>query len=841
MHGRHRQANEPRTPGGQAPVGAPSPLRDQVRHPAADGSAIAIACLRTTLGRRNFGLSELLTTRCIPREKMPTTPGRLRRPPPGLPGDAPRASSACGRTMKPSSHAASSVAAYLERVARLNERYRAGEIRVHVPAELRTRDEPLDDVVRACLPASSAVLESASQSLFYSLPVAFDPAESVGPYLAVVDRDAKGEPYRFLDMGAMIATQAFGENDPVLVAAVLEHTPYLVSRYAHSEYQTALSLRLKSELNRIAPKGTPRHFVVNTGAEAVENAIKAVLLNRVKTSSDGDGGFIVSFEGAFHGRTLGSLAVTHRRKARLGFPTFDWPHVPFPEEDPGSPKVTARREERSLRQVWELIVSGRLPHAEKSREQFRREMDAIEEFLARPNGNLGEFVQAQRAAVSADAQRRARRVAAVLVEPIQGEGGVRRTSARFMQKLRVLTRVYDVPLVFDEVQTGWGATGRLWAHELFDLPAPPDVVTWAKKAQNGVLFVSEELATFFQEEKKFNTTWEGDSAGMVRLLAMLGKLDLEQVRRTGERALEGLHAIARDHADLLSRVRGTGVMLAFDVARADWRDALRDRAFRLGLLLLPAGERSLRFYPRYDIHDAALAEALDLLRRAVDEIAGGRGEPAFHPGPEIRVGALECPLEALEVVELTPEVFAARQAEIMAVEVDRYGASAPYPPDVLKAGHRPLLQYPPEPLAATLSYPRAIGVALWDRISARIVAYALGSPLENHDEEGVSSDPRFGDGSTFYLQAMATLSSVKNHDEVENQLLELMRARVEAAGFESLSMLIEKRIHDTGPAWLRNAIVLRTIPNYLRSGIRFVYLQVALASAGESERMAQSG
>ena len=139
-------------------------------------------------------------------------------------------------------------------------------------------------------------------------------------------------------MGALIATSAFGENDPAVVRAMLESLPFVTSRYAHSEYQTTLSLRLKAELNRIAPAGTPRHFVVNTGAEAVENAIKSVLLNRVKTSEDGDGGFIVSFEGAFHGRTLGSLAVTHRKKARLGFPTFDWPHIAFPFEEAGAPK-----------------------------------------------------------------------------------------------------------------------------------------------------------------------------------------------------------------------------------------------------------------------------------------------------------------------------------------------------------------------------------------------------------------------------------------------------------------------------------------------------------------------
>src|SRR5262249_27714086 len=160
----------------------------------------------------------------------------------------------------------------------------------------------------------------------------------------------------------------------------------------------------------------------------VENAIKAVLLNRVMTSEDRDGGFIVSFEGAFHGRTLGSLAVTHRKKARLGFPTFDWPHIPFPVEEAGSPKETARREERSLKRVWELLVSGRLSHSGKSKDIYRREMDALDEFLAQPGQDLNAFVHAQRANLSPDVVRRSRRVAGVLVEPIQGEGGVRLAS-----------------------------------------------------------------------------------------------------------------------------------------------------------------------------------------------------------------------------------------------------------------------------------------------------------------------------------------------------------------------------------------------------------------------------
>ncbi|PYR99532.1 MAG: hypothetical protein DMG12_20430 [Acidobacteria bacterium] len=733
--------------------------------------------------------------------------------------------------------AISKAAKSLEYVAQLNARYRAGEVHAYVPEALRDGERALEELVEQHLAASHAALERASGSLFFSLPVAFDPAESVGPYLAVIDRDTAGRPYRFLDMGALIATNAFGENDPRVVRAVLESLPSISSRYAHSEYQTVLSLRFKAELNRIAPAGTPRHFIVNTGAEAVENAIKSVLMNRVMTSQDGDGGFIVSFEGAFHGRTLGSLAVTHRKKARLGFPTFDWPHIPFPVEEAASPRETARREERSLKQLWDLLVSGRLPRAEKSKDTYRREMDAIDEFLSQKDPDLNTlnvFVEAQRAILTPDVVRRSQRVAAVLVEPIQGEGGVRLASARFMRKLRLLTRIYDVPLIFDEVQTGWGMTGRLWAHEMFDLPCPPDVVTWAKKAQNGVLFVSEELATFFQEEKKFNTTWEGDSVGMVRLLALFDKLDLDQVRRTGEQAKAGLEALARQYREILKNVRGAGVMLGFDVMRADWRDALRERAFRRGLVLLPAGDRALRFYPRYDTEPSAINEALSILRLAIEDLLDGRLASAATMVLETRVGTLAIPLDTVEIVDLTPG-FETHKLQIRTIEQERYGTLAQYPPDVLRAERRPLLQFPLETLEATASSPSAIGIALRDRVSARLVGYTLGSALENHDEEGVASDPHFGENNTFYLHAMATLPSVQNSVELENHLLELLRARAIAAGFGFLSTLIEDRLRDTGPAWLHGAEVLLRIENYLGSGSCFAYLQAALQSAAGPE------
>jgi len=731
----------------------------------------------------------------------------------------------------------SSLAQVREALIRINEldaQYRAGTIHVNVPAALHESDQPLEQLIERLLPASHAALQAASRSLFFSLPVAFDPGESVGPYLGLIDRDPVGTPYRFLDMGALIATSAFGENEPAVVGAILESLPFVISRYAHSEYQTSLSLRLKAALNQLAPTGTPRHFIVNTGAEAVENAMKSVLLNRVKTTGEADGGFIVSFDGAFHGRTLGCLAVTHRKKARLGFPTFDWPHISFPFEETSSPKGTARREERTLKQLWDLLVSGRLPRAEKSKDTFRREMDALDEFLTNPGSDVNGFIVAQRAHLTPDVVRRSRRVAAVLVEPIQGEGGVRFASARFMRKLRLLTKIYDVPLIFDEVQTGWGAAGRTWAHELFDLPSPPDVVTWAKKAQNGVLFVSEELATFFQEEKKFNTTWEGDSVGMVRLLALIDKLDLEQVRRTGDLARRGLETLARDYRQILKNVRGAGVMLAFDVLRADWRDALRDRTFRRGLILLPAGERTLRFYPRYDTVPSSIDEAVSILRQSIEDLLGGTIEAATTSAPEIRVGALAIPLDTIEPIDLTPATFHALRSEIAAVELERYGTVSHYPPDVLRAGRRPLLQYSAETLEATMSSPSAMGVALRDRVSGRVVAYALGSMLEDHDEEGVHADPHFGENNTFYLQAMATLPTVQNNTELENYLFETIRARAIAAGFLYLSMLIEEQLLQTGPAWLRGAAVLERIENYLGSGSPFAYFQLALTKAPEN-------
>jgi hypothetical protein len=267
------------------------------------------------------------------------------------------------------------------------------------------------------------------------------------------------------------------------------------------------------------------------------------------------------------------------------------------------------------------------------------------------------------------------------------------------------------------------------------------------------------------------------------------------------------------------------VMLGFDVMRADWCDALRERAFRRGLVLLPAGERVVRFYPRYDTEPSAIDEALSILRFAIEDLVGGRGGSDAATGLEIRVGLLAFPVDTIDVVDLTEANFDTYKLQILAVEQERYGAGAS------RAGRRPTLQFQLETLEATMGQSGAIGIALRDRISGRCVGYAIGSALENHDEEGVGSDPRLGENNTWYLQAMATLPTVHNYVELENHMLEGLRERAIAAGFEFLSTLIEDRLRETGPSWFREAAVLERIDNYLRSGSRFAYLQAALKAS----------
>jgi hypothetical protein len=297
------------------------------------------------------------------------------------------------------------------------------------------------------------------------------------------------------------------------------------------------------------------------------------------------------------------------------------------------------------------------------------------------------------------------------------------------------------------------------------------------------------------------------------------------VRRTGGIARAALENLQARYPEIILKVRGLGVMLAFDVARADWRDMLRDRAFRRGLILLPAGERTLRFYPRYDTPEAVIREAVEILAAAAEDIlTGGATAPM---GPLMRVGTAIVPRDRTEVIELNSRNFADYRAGVMAVEIERYGTFSQYPPDVPHKGRRPLLQFPEETIKATLGHPGALGLAL--RFTGRTIAFVVGSPLENHDEEGVHDDPHFGEHRTFYLHAMAVHPSVENLGEIERHLLDRLYPLVINSGYQCFSALIEERVRDASPPWLQQAEILRTVDNYMGSGLRFIYLHARIA------------
>jgi hypothetical protein len=218
---------------------------------------------------------------------------------------------------------------------------------------------------------------------------------------------------------------------------------------------------------------------------------------------------------------------------------------------------------------------------------------------------------------------------------------------------------------------------------------------------------------------------------------------------------------------------------------------------------------------------SAIQEAMALLRRAVTDMVGAQAPARVPTGPEVRVGTLDLPPGTLDVVDLNGPGAAQLLPQVHALEEEQYGS---------RADRRTFLEYPPDVLDGTLAHLRSVGIGLRDRVSGRLVAYALGSPLENHDELGVRDDPSYGDNTAIYLQAMAVSPQLKNQGEVEGLVLDAFRARSEWLGYGVLSTLIETGVVERGPAWLKAATVVETIENYMQSGIAFVYLRSSLVA-----------
>jgi len=325
-----------------------------------------------------------------------------------------------------------------------------------------------------------------------------------------------------------------------------------------------------------------RYLFIEGGALAVENCLKAAMDWKVRKNMAADHGErgtqVLHFRHAFHGRSGYTMSLTNTdpRKTDL-FAKFDWPRVSCPH------------------------IDFSLPELKREADVIEREKQAeveIKKFIAERNIDI----------------------CAIIIEPIQGEGGDNHFRGEWLQKLRKICDENDILLIFDEVQCGMGATGRKWCCEHFDVV--PDLLAFGKKSQVcGVMAgprLDEVKDNAFRLPSRLNSTWSGNFTDMVRSTHYLRIIEkerlVENAAKVGAYFLEQLRDLQREEP-LISAARGRGLFLAFDLPDAKTREQFWHGFFDLGVLTLRSGENSIRFRPALDITTEAINEAVELMRK----------------------------------------------------------------------------------------------------------------------------------------------------------------------------------------------------------------------------------
>ncbi len=410
---------------------------------------------------------------------------------------------------------------------------------------------------RAIIARDEAV---ASPSLTRAYPLVADS----GSGSVVTDVDGN----RFLDFAAGIAVCSTGHAHPKVVAAIQQQAEQLI-HIAATDFYEPRYLELMERLAAIAPFAEKaRVFLTNSGTEAVEGAIK---LARYHTRRPG----IIAFEGGFHGRTMGALSLTNSKvKQRAGF----GPLVPMVHHAP-FPRVRSWREGSG--------GDGRDELEYLKRTIFGRQISPSD-------------------------------VAAIVVEPIQGEGGYFPAPASFLQGLRELCDEHGILLVADEIQSGMGRTGRWWAIE--HTGVEPDIITVAKGIASGMpigAFVARE-SVWTWPPGAHGSTFAGNPVCAAAALATMDVIESEGMANAaamGALLRAGLERVA---TPAVRDIRGTGLMLGVELASHEAAEAVQEAAFHSGLLTLECGESSLRFSPPLIVTEAEVDTAVRLFADALD-------------------------------------------------------------------------------------------------------------------------------------------------------------------------------------------------------------------------------
>src|ERR1700704_6493062 len=428
---------------------------------------------------------------------------------------------------------------------------------------------------------ASSVLKSLEQHvLLDGFKIVIDLDKSRGSYLHNAFNDQ-----RLIDLYGFFGSNPVGFNHPHFerpeVKADLLRGAKI--KIANSDIYSAAYAEFVETFVRVASlPPLERYLFIEGGALAIENTLKAAMDWKVRkniAAGRGERGTeILHFRRAFHGRSGYTMSLTNTdpRKTDL-FAKFDWPRVSCPH------------------------IDFSLPESEREADVIAREQKAESEIRG--------FIE-----------QRGIDICAIIIEPIQGEGGDNHFRGEWLQKLRQICDENDILLIFDEVQCGMGATGRNWCCEHFDVV--PDLLAFGKKAQVcGVMAgprMDEVKDNAFRLPSRLNSTWGGNFTDMVRSTHFLRIIEqenlVENAAKVGGYFLDQLRDLQKEEP-LISAARGRGLFLAFDLPDAKTREQFWKGFFDLGVLTLRSGENSIRFRPALDITAKVIDEAMELMRK----------------------------------------------------------------------------------------------------------------------------------------------------------------------------------------------------------------------------------
>ena len=397
--------------------------------------------------------------------------------------------------------------------------------------------------------------------------------------------DSRRDKY-FLDGFSFFASSPLGCNHPALIESefIKKIGKIAVNKPTNSDLYTQEMAEFVDTFGRFAVPDYFKHlFFISGGSLAVENGLKTAFDWKVRknlASGKGEKGYkVIHFKDAFHGRTGYTLPMTNTfnpNKTKY-YPILKWPRII-------NPKITFPLNDEHLQQVESLE---------------KQAVDEIEQaFSDYPDD-----------------------IAALIIEPIQGEGGDNHFRNEFFKELHRLCHEHDIMFMVDEVQSGVGLTGKMWAHEHFDVK--PDILAFGKKTQVCGMMVGPKVdeikENVFTVSSRINSTWGGNLVDMVRAQKYFEVIHKERLIKNaeiqGKRLLEGLHSLQEKYSHTISNARGLGLMCAFDLPNPELRDKMQKQLYSNGLVVLGCGANTIRFRPPLIISEKEIDEMIEIINK----------------------------------------------------------------------------------------------------------------------------------------------------------------------------------------------------------------------------------